>query len=600
MRMRIAFGVLIVVWTVLLTRVYYLSIKTGDYYAQIAEQNVLKTEKIPPIRGQILDRRGRPLAVNKLGFSVLIKHHIKKQEIIDAEIAALVECFPDLNATKLAREYKRNDSPYNQDFVEVIDFIDYDKMLTSFAKLSFRENLEIRPISKRFYPHNELASHVVGYVGRANLKDVEIDPTAKLTGQMGRSGVERYYHELLQGESGERKTRVTALNQEIEQVSYKKPSSSDIVLTLDMELQEYLAEAFGDQVGAAVVMDLRDGAILAAASFPEYDLNPFVTGISKTQWEEIMENPDHPFTNKLVNSLYPPGSVVKMTMGMAFFASGKIAPTTRIMCDPYYELGGRKFRNWRDWGYSNMTIVDALRESCDTYFYRGAHSVGIDVITDTLVRFGFGSKTGVDLPNEYVGVAPGREWKRARLRQPWYQGDTLNTSIGQGNFLVTPMQVAKNTAYFASGLEVTPHFLWKVNGEEVKFENRDVLTPAEKSQIEYVRKGMYEVANVQGGTARRTLEPANVVIGAKTGSAQVVGISQTDKKRIKEEAMEYYQRSHAWITTYAPFEAPRYVVTVLVEHGAHGGGAGGPVAAKIYNKLIEMGYIEEKYLKKKK
>ena len=190
------------------------------------------------------------MAVNKLGFSVLIKHHIKKQEIIDAEIAALVECFPDLNATKLAREYKRNDSPYNQDFVEVIDFIDYDKMLTSFAKLSFRENLEIRPISKRFYPHNELASHVVGYVGRANLKDVEIDPTAKLTGQMGRSGVERYYHELLQGESGERKTRVTALNQEIEQVSYKKPSSSDIVLTLDMELQEYLAEAYApDAIG---------------------------------------------------------------------------------------------------------------------------------------------------------------------------------------------------------------------------------------------------------------------------------------------------------------------------------------------------------------
>ncbi|HIH2061081.1 TPA: penicillin-binding protein 2 [Campylobacter fetus] len=599
MRMRIVYAILILVWTILLVRIYYLSIKSNEYYEEIAEKNAIKTELIAPVRGQVFDIKGKPLAVNRLGFSVLVKPHLRKNEkVLDEELKILTHTFTDLNVTKLKKEYLKNDSPYNQDFVEVIEFVDYDSMIPHFAKLSLRENIMIKPASKRHYPFNNLASHVIGYVGRANKKDVETDELTKLTNYTGRSGVERYYNQILQGSRGERKTKVTALNQEVEEVSYSPATSKDITLTLESELQQYVTEAFNKDSGAVVVMSLKDGAILAAGSFPEYDLNPFVTGITQKEWDAIINNLDHPFTNKLVNSLYPPGSVVKMAMGMAFFDSGKIDPTTKIMCDPYFELGGRKFRNWKNYGYVNMTIVEALKESCDTYFYRGSYKVGIDIIAPVLEKYGFGVRSGIDLPNEYIGIVPNKDWKRTKSKEPWYQGDTLNTSIGQGSFLATPVQVARDTAIFASGVDMTPHFLHSIDGEIVEWKTKDILTPQEKSYLKYIRRGMYEVANVQGGTGFRALSASKIFLGAKTGTAQVVGISQSEKTRMKESEMKRYERSHAWITTYGPYEDPQFVVTVLVEHGSSGGSAGGPIVAKIYNKLLDMGYIDQKYIKK--
>ncbi|WP_419257817.1 penicillin-binding protein 2 [Campylobacter fetus] len=599
MRMRIVYAILILVWTILLVRIYYLSIKSNEYYEEIAEKNAIKTELIAPVRGQVFDIKGKPLAVNRLGFSVLVKPHLRKNEkVLDEELKILTHTFTDLNVTKLKKEYLKNDSPYNQDFVEVIEFVDYDSMIPHFAKLSLRENIMIKPASKRHYPFNNLASHVIGYVGRANQKDVETDELTKLTNYTGRSGVERYYNQILQGSKGERKTKVTALNQEVEEVSYLPATSKDITLTLESELQQYVTEAFNKDSGAVVVMSLKDGAILAAGSFPEYDLNPFVTGITQKEWDAIINNLDHPFTNKLVNSLYPPGSVVKMAMGMAFFDSGKIDPTTKIMCDPYFELGGRKFRNWKNYGYVNMTIVEALKESCDTYFYRGSYKVGIDIIAPVLEKYGFGVRSGIDLPNEYIGIVPNKDWKRTKSKEPWYQGDTLNTSIGQGSFLATPVQVARDTAIFASGVDMTPHFLHSIDGEIVEWKTKDILTPQEKSYLKYIRRGMYEVANVQGGTGFRALSASKISLGAKTGTAQVVGISQSEKTRMKESEMKRYERSHAWITTYGPYEDPQFVVTVLVEHGSSGGSAGGPIVAKIYNKLLDMGYIDQKYIKK--
>ncbi|OCS36919.1 penicillin-binding protein 2 [Campylobacter fetus subsp. venerealis] len=599
MRMRIVYAILILVWTILLVRIYYLSIKSNEYYEEIAEKNAIKTELIAPVRGQVFDIKGKPLAVNRLGFSVLVKPHLRKNEkVLDEELKILTHTFTDLNVTKLKKEYLKNDSPYNQDFVEVIEFVDYDSMIPHFAKLSLRENIMIKPASKRHYPFNNLASHVIGYVGRANQKDVETDELTKLTNYTGRSGVERYYNQILQGSRGERKTKVTALNQEVEEVSYSPATSKDITLTLESELQQYVTEAFNKDSGAVVVMSLKDGAILAAGSFPEYDLNPFVTGITQKEWDAIINNLDHPFTNKLVNSLYPPGSVVKMAMGMAFFDSGKIDPTTKIMCDPYFELGGRKFRNWKNYGYVNMTIVEALKESCDTYFYRGSYKVGIDIIAPVLEKYGFGVRSGIDLPNEYIGIVPNKDWKRTKSKEPWYQGDTLNTSIGQGSFLATPVQVARDTAIFASGVDMTPHFLHSIDGEIVEWKTKDILTPQEKSYLKYIRRGMYEVANVQGGTGFRALSASKIFLGAKTGTAQVAGISQSEKTRMKESEMKRYERSHAWITTYGPYEDPQFVVTVLVEHGSSGGSAGGPIVAKIYNKLLDMGYIDQKYIKK--
>ncbi|EAK9868985.1 penicillin-binding protein 2 [Campylobacter lari] len=606
MRMRLVMGFIACFFLLLLARVYYISIKSNVYYEEIAKQNAIKTQFLAPVRGQILDIKGRPLAVNKLGFSISIKPylHIKKKNraLLEQELQAIVGAFPDLNATKLKKAYVKADSYYNQDYIEVVPFIEYDAMIKHFTKLNLRENMQVKSTTQRFYPYDALASHVIGYVGKANLNDMNENEIARLTSYVGRSGIERSYNEILQGQKGEKVSKVNALNKEIEELSYKKPTSSNITLSIDLDLQEYLASIFENLAGAAIVMDVKNGAILAAGSFPEYNLNPFVTGISQEEWDKLSNDLNHPFTNKLINGLYPPGSVVKMGTALAFLDGGKVSENHKYLCDSNFELGGRKFRCWKAIGHGYVDMIDAIRESCDVYFYKGALEVGIDTISSVFERIGFGAKTGVDLPNEFIGTVPNRIWKKEKYNQPWYQGETLNTSIGQGDFLATPMQVAKFTAMIATAKNITPHFLHSVddNVTKVNFDNNEsVFTTFELSKLPLLRRAMYEVANEDGGTTARFLRNSPITIAAKTGTAQVVGISQSEKKRIKEEDLEYFLRSHAWITSYAPYEKPQYVVVVLIEHGKSGSSTGGPILAKIYQKLIDLGYIDKKYIKKK-
>ncbi|EAH4639837.1 penicillin-binding protein 2 [Campylobacter jejuni] len=601
MRMRLVVGFILLFFIFLLSRVYYLSIKSNVYYEELAKQNAIKTEFLAPVRGQITDRNGTLLAINDLGFSISIKPYlsIKKSNkgILDKELSELTNLFPDLNASKLAEIYKRNDSYYNQDFIKVVDFIPYDEIIPHYSELNLNKTIKIDPVVKRKYPFGKLASHIIGYVGKANLQDVQENEIAKLSNYTGKSGIERYYNDILQGEKGTRVYKVNALNQEVEQLSYTPAMSNDIELTIDIELQSYLTSLFEGNAGAAIIMNVNDGSILAAGSFPEYDLNPFVTGISFKDWDELSNSLDHPFTNKLINGYYPPGSVVKMGVGLSFLNSKNISPSTQYVCNGSIELGGRFFRCWNRSGHGPVDLKHAIKYSCDVYFYNGSLQVGIDQISETLSRIGFGAKTGVDLPSEFVGTLPSKEWKMQRYRQSWFQGDTLNTAIGQGNFLATPMQIARYTAQIAKGGEVIPHFLKSIENNNTTIENqmdenkKEIFTLFEKSQLPYIRDAMYAVANEQGGTSYRYLHNLDVKVAAKTGTAQVVGFSQTDKNRVDEKQFEYYTRSHAWLTSYAPYSKPKYVVTVLLEHGGRNITSGVTVA-KIYQKMIELGYFK--------
>ncbi len=597
MRIRIFLTFFGIVWIILLARIYYIGVKSNSYYEEIAKQNAVKTEYLAPIRGSIKDIKSRPLSVNKLGFSIAIKPHLSyksKVSILHKEAKFIHSLFPNIEYEKITKAYLKEDSPYGQNFVVVVDFISYNDIMPYFSKLSLRENLQIKPASKRYYPYGNLASHVIGYVGKANLNDIKKDPLTKLTGYTGRSGIERFYNSNLQGKKGKRRVKVTAFNQEMEEISKTLPYSSDIVLTIDLELQKYLAEIFGNDSGVAIVMDARDGSILAAGSFPEYDINKFVSGISYEEWNKLSKDLSHPFINKFINGLYPPGSVVKMGIALAMLGTHKVTRHISTHCTGSFKLGKRNFRCWKSSGHGDVDMNMAIRESCDDYFYKGSLKVGIDEIAPVLERLGFGNKTGVDLPNEFIGTVPSRKWKMHKYQMPWYQGETLNTSIGQGNFLVTPLQVAKYTAILATKKEITPHFIKSIDGVNVKYDTNDsILTNFEKSQIKYIQKAMFEVANHPKGTANSGLFSSKVTLAAKTGTAQVVGISQTDKERMKEEDMEYYRRSHAWLTTYGPYKNPKYIVTILLEHGGHGGSAAGPIASKIYNKLLELGYIKK-------
>ena len=589
--------IFILVWSALLIRVYYISIKSNAYYEEIAKQNAIKVDELPPLRGVILDRNLNPLSVNRLGFSIGIKPRMSlknSRAILDEEIAFLAQVLPDFTVQELTKEYLKADSAYNHDFVEVIGFIPYDKLIPQFAKIAQHDNLQIKITSKRHYPYGALASHVIGYVGKSNAQDIAEDETAKLVGFSGKTGIEKFYNTILQGTKGEKKTKVTAFNQEIEQVSKTLPSSNDLILSLDLDLQQYVAELFGTDSGAVVVMNAKTGEILAAASFPEYDLNKFVSGITREEWVVLANDLNHPFTNKLINGLYPPGSIVKMGVGLAMMNSGIISPSTTFESTGTMDLGGRVFRDWKKEGHGVISYVRAIKESCDDYFYKASLKTGIDNIAPFLSKIGFGAKTGVDLPREFIGTVPSREWKKARFGKGWSQGETLISAIGQGYFLVTPMQAAKYTAFLATGNGVTPHFVTKVNDKPLDFPiDPNIVSEGEKRYLKITRDAMYEVANVPGGTAANHIKiNAPFKIAAKTGTAQVVGISQTDKKRMKEEDMDYYQRSHAWLTTFGPYDNPQYVVTVLVEHGSHGGSEGGPIVSKIYDRLYEKGYIK--------
>ena len=600
MKNRVKFVIFVIAMfmIVLISRIYYLSIKSNEYYEKLADKNIYRTYYEKPVRGVIRDANSIPLAINILGFSIYLKPNLRAKRYhgeLERILKKLVKEFPNLKYEKLLKEYKKKDSPYNHKPIEVVSFIPYDKMINKYVKLTLNKNIIIEPSSKRFYPQESLASHVIGYTGKANKKDIKNDIVARTIGVVGKSGLERYYNDVLEGELGEEKVVVSADNRVVKSLSKTNPKSSDITLSLDIVLQKYIAEIFEGKSGAVIVMNAKNGEILAAGSFPEYDPNIFVNGIDSKTWKRMITDFNHPFTNKLVNGLYPPGSSIKPSMALAFLNSKKVGKYKQFLCEGAIKLGHRKFRCWNSRGHGLVDMKKAIESSCDVYFYDVSLEVGIKEMSKNMIRYGYGRKTGVDLPNEFLGTMPSREWKLKKYSQPWYMGETLNTSIGQGNFLVTPMQIAVTTAGLAVGYQATPHFVKKMGEINLDYEKRKPYNEFELKQLPFIRSAMYSVMYGKRGTARKHIF-SKIHIAGKTGTAQVIGISQEEKKRMSEDELKLYHRSHAWLTTFGPYEDPTYVVTVLVEHGGHGGSAAGGIVSKIYNKLIELGYIDKRFV----
>lgn len=575
---------------------YQIGIKSNTYYEELAQRNTIKTEPLVPVRGLILDRNGLPLAVNRLGFSIALppRMRLKEQrEQLDDALKYVVSFFPELTVEKLSKIYRKYDSPYNHDHIRVVDFVSYEEIQPIYVGLSQHDIIRILPATKRFYPNLKIASHIVGYVGRANREEVEGDDVARLSGVIGKAGLEKQYNTFLQGEMGYRKVKVTALNKEIEEIEQQLPAeNNNLVLSVDLRLQQIIHDFYKDKGGAAIVMDVHTGELLAAGSFPEYDINQFVSGISHKDWNLLIKDLRHPFTNKLINGLYPPGSVIKPAVGLAFMEEG-IDPDEKVFCPEEIELGGRKFRDWKKGGHGYVDLKTSIKRSADVYYYKGSLKTGIEPIAKTLRTMGFGEKTGIDLPNEFIGVVPTPDWKMQRYGLPWYTGETLIASIGQGYSLVTPMQVVRHTGVLTGKGMVVPHLVRKMGDKNVAYESASVLNYFHKRRLHIVQRGMYEVGNVEGGTAFWHLKKAKIkeTIASKTGTAQVVGIPQDEKERMKEEDMQYFHRSHAWLTGYVPYENPAYAITVLVEHGGHGGDACAPIMAKVVNAMKQFGYL---------
>lgn len=600
MKIKFILFIFISMWMALIVRLFFLAVESNSYYEKLSLNNTIKEEKIAPVRGEILDIKNRPIAVNKLGFKIQLKPHLrlkKRLSIFHEEIDNLVKLLPKLNKEKIIKNYIKKDSYYNHDFIDIVHFIAYEDIIPVYAQLNLRENLNIASAPKRYYPYKEIGAHVIGYVSRANKKDVEKDQLLDLIGYTGKTGIEKHYNKFLQGEAGFREIKINAKNQEIQEISYESPKEHrKLTLGLDIELQQYIAKMFENKEGAVVVMDVN-GSILSASSFPGYDLNIFVSGMSHKVYNEMAQNISNPFTNKLINGLFPPGSTIKTGLGLLYITTDLHEKRT-FECDSHLPLGKRVFRCWKKKGHKVTDVNKAIRESCDDYFYKGSMLVGNQKMSDGLIRYGLGKKTGVDLPNEFIGIVPSREWKMRKYQRSWNMGETLNTSIGQGDFLVTPLQMAQFTALMATGKLPTPHFAKYIGSESYQTIIKDVLNEKEKEKLPIVQRAMYEVCNHPKGTAKHYLS-SDIVIAGKTGTAQVVGIKQGIKKRRLEHEIAYYNRSHAWLTTYGPYEDPKYIVMAMVEHGGHGGAAAGTMVSDIYNKLVELEYIDKKHLTKR-
>jgi penicillin-binding protein 2 len=594
MKYKIIFALFFIVWGVMFVRLYQISVKSTYYYQKLAKENIERKLYIKPIRGEVFDISGKLLAMNRIGFSISIKPHLKQNgKRINLVVDNLVRTFPDLNKTIMLKVYKKFSSAYNHKYIKVVDFVRYRDMMRAYPVLSLNEEIKIEAETKRYYPYGKYAAHIIGYTGRSNKKENEKDFAVEHIGVVGKSGLERYYNDILQGELGYVINKVTATNQEVEVLKYVKPKENkNLVLNLDMDLQMMIYKRLKDYAGVVIVMR-TNGEILAAVSNPTYDPNMFVGGISKKDWVALQEDPEHPFTNRLIHGTYPPGSTIKMGIAIADSKSpnGQIFKTE--YCKGWITIGRsrHKFRCWKKHGHGTVDLRKAIRESCDVFFYNKSLEMGIDSMSKSLKSLGLGVKTGVDLPREYRGVIPDKNWKMKRFKQQWYKGETVIAAIGQGYDAVTPLQLARYTNLLATGKLVTPHFAKVINGVPILPEIKQV--PLDPKVMETIHAGMYDVCNTPHGTAYRHLRKLPIVVAGKTGTSQVVSIAQNVVNRTKEHDLEYWKRSHALLTTYAPFGKPIYIVTRLVEHGGHGGGTNGPIVADIYKWMFERGYFSE-------
>jgi len=593
-RIKIVIFIIFSFFVLLLIRVYELSIVDYEKYNTLANKNKEKTLYIAPVRGIIFDRNNKPVAFNKLRFNLALSPHLKKNILIE-KLLFLKHFINDTNITKLKKIYKLYNSPYNHKPITLIEYLDKDTIYKIAPFLSLDKDFYILPSYLREYPLKQPLANVLGYVSRASVNDIKKDKIIYLTQISGKRGIEKYYDRILQGIPGEKKVIVNAQNIVLKILTSKKPISTNITLSIDSSLQTYVYNLLkkNKNRGAAVVIMKVNGEVLSLVSYPSYNNNLFVKGISVSKWNKLLFNVYNPLLNKPVSGLYPPGSTVKPAEGLIAAASGKWNPWKKIYCPGYIVVGHRKFRDWRALGHGQTDLIKAIKRSADTYYYQLGLKLGINYLSENLKKMGFGQKTGIDLPHEKRGIVPNKEWKRRRYHQPWFIGETLNAVIGQGYFLATPLQVAVNTALIATGKLPKPFVVKKIDNNVTKPILKDVLTKKEKRNLWMVRKGMWEVCNAPGGTATNHIDHTlPFQIAGKTGTAQVYSIPQAVKKRKKEDELVYFHRSHAWLTTFAPYKNPQIVVTVIIEHGGHGGSAAGGIVSKIYRYLYDHHYIK--------
>lgn len=585
-------GILVVLALLLiLWRLFQLQVVQHAHFRTLSDDNRIKVQPIPPTRGLIYDRDGRLLADNVPSFSLNIAPD--KVDDLEATINELAELVP---ISALDRERFERLLPQRRRFEAVpirLDLTPDER--ARFAVQSHRfPGVEIAAELSRYYPEGIHTAHVVGYVGRINEQELETIDRSDYAGSthIGKVGVEKAHEEALHGHVGYEQAVVNARGRVLDRREEKAPvSGKDLHLFLDMDLQRDAAAALGDRRGSVVAIEPETGGVLALVSSPSYDPNPFVGGIGYKAYAALRDDIDRPLYNRAVRGQYPPGSTVKQFVALAGLATGVTTKGDHKYCGGYYQLPGHthRYRCWRRGGHGSLAMHGAIVQSCDVYFYRLAHDMGINRLDDLLAEFGFGSPTGADIAGELGGLLPSPAWKERVRKQPWFPGETLIVGIGQGAFLATPIQLAAATATIANGGRfIQPRLVASTRaglGEPLQPTPKNVRPISDQDPLHWqaIIDAMVDVVEGASGTARRIRTDAYEIAG-KTGTSQVFTVGQNETYNEAEVAERL--RDHALFVGFAPIENPKIAVAVIVENGGHGGSTAAPIARAVMDSWL--------------
>jgi penicillin-binding protein 2 len=595
-RIGIAGAAVLFAFGLLAARFLYLQVIQHDVYQAKAEDNRISIVPVTPNRGLIVDRNGVVIARNYSGYTLeIFPAKVKNLERTIDELAKIV----DIPPRDRARFKKLLAETRNAESLPIRSRLS-DEDVARFAVNRYRfDGVEIKGRLFRQYPFGDVASHVVGYMGRINQEDQDKleaqDLAANYRGTdfIGKSGIEATYESELHGTTGFEQVEIDAAGRGIRTLS-RTPSQpgNNVVLTLDMRLQQVAEIAFGDRRGALVAVDPSTGGVLALVSKPGFDPNLFVDGIDPQYWGELNGSIDHPLTNRAISGVYPPGSTFKPFMALAALETGKRKPSSSMFDPGYFDFGGRRFRDDKKGGHGVVDLYKSITESCDTYYYHLANDMGIDLIARSLAPFGFGSRTGIDLAGESLGVLPSPEWKMRRFRRPdqqkRYAGETISIGIGQGYNSYTPAQLASALATLVNGGTMYKLHLLAHVDDPHSSKRREVApeilgrVKLRPENVAFIKRAMAGVT--KEGTAARAFDKVGYTVGGKTGTAQVIAIKQNEK--YEESKVAERHRDHSLFVAFAPVESPRIALALVVENGGFGARAAAPVARTVLDYFM--------------
>ena len=574
----------------LLYRYYDLQIVSYQQFLTQSERNRVRLEALAPTRGLIYDRKGRLLASNEPSQSLAVV--VERAGSLPALFERL-DALVGLEDDELERfqERRRRSRPYDAVPLK-LRLTDQEVAVIGVHRHTL-PGVTIEAQLTRAYPEGNLLAHVVGYVGRINQQEANrIEAEAyRGTYHIGKVGLEKRYEQVLLGQVGNQNIEANAHGRVLRVLDREPPApGANLDLFLDLELQRVAYEALGEQRGAVVALDPRNGGVLALVSKPGFDGNLFVNGISSARYAALRDSPDTPLLNRTVQGQYPPGSTVKPMLALSGLELGLITPETTVPDPGWYRIPGdsRRYRDWilRIRGTGHAPEVDmrmAIAESCDVYYYDLARLMGIDTLAEGLAPYGFGATTGIDVTSEQPGILPNRDWKRRKLGQPWYPGETLSVGIGQGYMLATPLQLANAAMILANrGVAYRPSVVRQVAGQPVPREPRRVVE-ASPEHWSAVVAAMMDVVHHPSGTAAAISRDLPYTIAGKTGTSQVIGIAQDAV--YDEEAIDARHRNHGWFMAFAPVDRPKIAIAVLAENGG-GSSAAYPVARKVMDAWL--------------